>query len=474
MSPPDSTSLTGRMTVDGVTERLAGLSDEELARLDNELKVRVPFFPGEPSPIQRAFLLLDPVLDVLYGGAYGPGKSWALLMAALRYTDRPGYGGLLMRATLTELEAEPNGLIPTLGGWLDHTAARWTPRTRTWHFPSGATITFGYLQDPDDHLRYRGPSWHFVGIDQAEEIRPSHLQFMFSRLRRRAGDELPIRYRLTANPGGRAHEFLVRRYRTIERDLDPRSGRAFLPGLIEDNPHLDVASYEEVLSQLGEVEYRRGRWGDWTATVAGQVFLTQHITAIDSPPPGLRLVRAWDLASTAAVSGTDPDWTVGMLLGRAGNSLQDPTPPLEVILDVVRDRVDPAGVDRLMVATAIADGPAVPVVVEQEGRSAGRREIEHIRRSLQTAVPGIRVFGVEPSGSKIERASPAARWVNEGRVGVLAKPWAGPLLAELSQVGVGYHGHDDQMDALALAHRWLDRQQTGRGTGAALAAARVT
>ena len=451
---------------------LIRLDDDTRARLARDLEVTVPFCPHRPTAFQQAFLLLDPVLDVMYGGAYAGAKSWGLLMAALRYVDRPGYSALLLRETLTQLEAEPNGLIPTLGSWLDMGPARWAARTRTWHFPSGATISFGYLQDPDDHRRYRGPSWHMVGIDQAEEIRPAHLQFMFSRLRKPAGDRIPLRYRLTANPGGRAHEYLTDRYHTITRDLDPTSGRAFLPARLEDNPHMDAAAYELSLSQLGEVEYARGRLGDWSAQVGGQVFHTDRIAALDSPPAGLRLVRAWDLASTEAVAGTDPDWTVGVLLGRTGQLVSDPDSQ-EVVLDVVRARLDPAGVDRLMSATARADGAAVPVVVEQEGRSAGRREISHIRRSLTEAVPGVRVHGVEPVGSKIERASPAARWANEGKLAVLNRPWAGPLLDELRQIGLGYRGHDDQCDALAIAHGWLDRSVPRRPTGQALAAARI-
>ena len=55
--------------------------------------------PLRPSPRQEAFLLL-PVFEAFFGGAAGGGKSVALLMDALQYSDVPGYAALLLRPTL--------------------------------------------------------------------------------------------------------------------------------------------------------------------------------------------------------------------------------------------------------------------------------------------------------------------------------------------------------------------------------------
>ena len=57
------------------------------------------YIPFEPTPKQRAFLLMNQTKEILYGGAAGGGKSVAQLMAALQFVDIPGYSAILFRKT---------------------------------------------------------------------------------------------------------------------------------------------------------------------------------------------------------------------------------------------------------------------------------------------------------------------------------------------------------------------------------------
>ena len=102
------------------------------------------YIPQAATPKQSAFLLL-PHLEALYGGQAGGGKSSALLMAALQYVDVPGYAALLLRRTYADLSL-PGALMDRAADWLQPTDAHWNDTAKTWTFPSGATVTFGYLE----------------------------------------------------------------------------------------------------------------------------------------------------------------------------------------------------------------------------------------------------------------------------------------------------------------------------------------
>src|SRR4051812_48713519 len=101
------------------------------------------YCPHDPhaNPKQAAFLLF-PGLEAFYGGAAGGGKSDALLAGALQYVDVPGYAALLLRRTFSDL-ALPSALMARAHEWLGPTNARWNDTTKTWTFPSGASVTFG-------------------------------------------------------------------------------------------------------------------------------------------------------------------------------------------------------------------------------------------------------------------------------------------------------------------------------------------
>ena len=82
----------------------------------------------------------------MFGGAAYGGKSVGQLMTALMYVDQPHYRALIVRSTLAELK-ESGALIDMAHEWLDDTAASWSEIDKTWTFPSGAKIVFGYLAD---------------------------------------------------------------------------------------------------------------------------------------------------------------------------------------------------------------------------------------------------------------------------------------------------------------------------------------
>jgi hypothetical protein len=217
------------------------------------------YVPHVPHPPQAAFLLTGN-REVLYGGAAGGGKSDALLMAALQYVDEPGYSALLLRRTFADL-ALPDAIMARSHEWLRGTDAEWNERDKVWRFPSGATLTFGYLDHEADKYRYQGAAFQFVGFDELTQFTETQYRYLFSRLRRSAGSTVPLRMRAASNPGGVGHQWVYRRF-----FLEGRAkGRAFIPAKLEDNPTLDQASYEEGLAELDAVTRAQLLHGDWTA-----------------------------------------------------------------------------------------------------------------------------------------------------------------------------------------------------------------
>ena len=75
-------------------------------------------------------------------------------------------------------------------------------------------------------------------------------------------------------------------------------------------------------------------------------------------PEGLELVRSWDFASSVQASN-DPDWTVGLLMGR------EPHSQLIYILDVIRARLSPGPREQRVKSTALFDGDEVRIRIRK-------------------------------------------------------------------------------------------------------------
>lgn len=397
------------------------------------------YIPHAPFPQQSAFLLL-PHREVLYGGAAGGGKSNALLMAALQYVDVPGYRALLLRRTFADL-ALPGALMDRASEWLQGTNARWSERDKTWTFPSGATLSFGYLETEKDKFRYQGAEFQFVGFDELTQFTVSQYTYLFSRLRRLKGTTVPIRMRSASNPGGVGHEWVYQRF-FVE---GPEKGRIFVASKLTDNPYLDQEEYRESLAELDPITRRQLEHGDWNARHEGDVFKREWFKLVDPDELPLQVKRAiplryWDFAATKEQEGRDPDFTAGAKGVLVGGDLY--------VLDVRRFRSAPEEVERRVRQTAEEDGRAVRIHLEQEPGSSGKITISHFERNI---LPGFIVVANRPTGNKRERWKPFVSMAFKGRVFLVRGPWVTGFLDEAESVQWVDDGstHDDQIDAVS-------------------------
>jgi Terminase large subunit, T4likevirus-type, N-terminal len=241
--------------------------------------------PHSPTVKQAEFLAATE-LEVLYGGAAMGGKSDALLMAALQYVDVPGYSGLLLRRTFTDL-ALPGAIMDRSHQWLRGKACSWDSTRKRWTFPSGATLTFGYLDTAADRYRYQGMEVQFLGVDELTQFEELTYRYMLSRVRRLAGGIVPLRVRAATNPGGIGHDWVKKRF--IDGD------KPFIPARLEDNPHGDQAAYRDSLAQLDSVTRRQLEDGVWEQDAAGLLYQVPAKCRIYELPEGdWQYIRALD------------------------------------------------------------------------------------------------------------------------------------------------------------------------------------
>lgn len=403
-----------------------------------------PYCPETASITQKVFLRTYS-LEALFGGAAGGGKSSALLMAALQYVDVPGYSAILFRRTFADLSL-PGALMDRFKSWMDqYDDIHWNANSYVATFPSGARISFGYLNNTNDYLRYKGSEFQFIGMDEVTEIRESDYRYLFSRLRRPASGPLaqvPLRMRAASNP---APNWVRQRF-IVEGGKD---GRVFIPSKLTDNPGIDAVSYRLALQALDPIERRRLEMGDWWATTLGSLFDRTSAVIIDPTElPQLmssaRICRFWDLAATEpSFSNPNPDWTVGTLM------MFDQG--IAYILDVRKARVKGEKVEQLIAQTAYEDGHAVPIRMEQEPGSSGKALVDQYARYV---VPGYDFQGIRSTGDKLTRARPFAAAFANGNVRVVRGPWLSEWLDELSSFPEACD-HDDQVDSAVGAFTHL-------------------
>lgn len=408
-----------------------------------------------PTLRQAVFLCdrMNAVREVLYGGAAGGGKSDALLMAALQYVHVPGYSALILRKSFADL-ALPGAIMDRAHSWLTGTGAKWNGDTKTWTFPSGATITFGYLQTDKDKYRYQGSEFQFIAFDELTQFLEEDYQYMFSRLRRLKGSDVPIRMRSASNPGGIGHLWVKNRFLVSPWNQDTGQRRIFVKSTLKDNPYLDQDEYVESLMELGALERARLLDGDWDAEALGNKFRREWVELVQRhqvPWDELRCVRFWDLAATDPEPGKKPDWSVGALVG-----FHDIT-HYWYLLDVVRMQGSPGKVKQRMRQVAEADGFQVPIRVEQETGGAGKWAVE----ALDEHFLEYDFSGRRPTGNKEVRFNPVSvrmepeEGATYGKFKVLMAPWNEVCFNELELFP--NTEHDDQADAISGAYMELAR-----------------
>jgi predicted phage terminase large subunit-like protein len=427
----------------------------------------------KPQPGPQQNFLASAADIAIYGGGAGGGKTWALLLEPLRHRANPKFQAVIFRRNLVQV-TNPGGLWDESAKLYAPAGARPRIQSREWKFRSGARVKFAHLEHETTVYAWQGAQVPLICFDELTHFTRGQFFYMLSRNRSLSGIRPYVR--ATCNPDADSwvaeliawwidpetgfpiaeraaqlrwfvrngdaldwadsRDVLAARYPAI-----PPKSLTFVPARLDDNPALNRADpgYRANLLALPTVDRERLLGGNWKIRpAAGLYFSRGWCETVDAAPADLKFVRYWDLAATPRTADNDPDWTVGVKLGRAGNGAY-------LVADVVRFQGGPGEVVARVKNTATADGRAVRIGLPQDPGSAGKMLAASFVRELD----GYAVVVARESGDKITRFGPFSAQARAGNVQILRGAWNEDFLAALE--GFPEARHDDDADAAAGA-----------------------
>lgn len=434
----------------------------------------------QPGP-QTKFLSCS--TDVaIFGGAAGGGKSFGLLLdaagSAMRYN---GFGAVIFRRTGNQVMSEgglwdkSEELYPVIGGI-------GTRHDKTWRFKAkGSAISFAHLEHDKDRFTWQGAEIAYVGFDELTHFTENQFWYLLGRNRSMCGSKPMMRATTNPDPDHFAADLVawyidqdsgyaipersgvIRWFVRIGDDLHwghskdeltilygPEIAKyaksfTFIRSMIEDNPILleKNPEYLASLMALNTVDRERLRFGNWKVrATAGMYYQAPWFKLVDEYPRGYRMVRYWDRAATEKTALNDPDWTVGLKM------MRDPQ-GIFYILDVIRARLRPLGVEDLIRQTAELDGPDTDIILEKDPAQAGVMEIDYLMRRLA----GYPVFQMPKTVNTELLCRGSTSQCQAGNMRMLRGEWNQPFISEMVNFPNG--SKDDQVTGFVGAFNYI-------------------
>lgn len=432
--------------------------------------------------------MATPASICIYGGAAGGGKSFGLLLSALRYKNVPGFGCTIFRRNFNQIFAQGGLWDESMkiyqgvrGADAKFARGQWWFRDKDGNIVS--KVTFAHIERDEDVHKWQGSQICEIGFDELTHFSEKTFFYMLSRNRSTCGVTPFVR--ATCNPdadswvakfiewwidqetgypiperSGKIRWFIRRNeilywantkqelwaqfnLQTPEEREEPRSV-TFIMSKLSDNKELLKVNpgYLANLKALSLIERERLLNGNWKIKAAAGLFFkrTQLGDILDRVPADVvRWVRCWDLAATEKTEDGDPAFTAGVLIGKRKNGRY-------VIADVINKQMSASDVRKTIKLTAQADRAAykrVRIRLPKDPGQAGKEQAESYIKFLS----GFDVTTEAESGSKEARAEPMAAQWQAGNFDIVYGDWNEEFLLQLENFPNGKF--KDMVDASA-------------------------
>ena len=431
----------------------------------------------------------------IYGGAAGGGKTCGMLIDALRWKDREGYGAVFFRKNHNQIFSQ-GGLwdegmklysgiaraYPQLG------RSRWVFRGSDGHEVS--KISFAHIEREQDVHKWQGSQICGLYFDELTHFSEKTFFYMLSRNRSTCGVTPYVR--ASCNPDADSwvakfiswwidpdtgypikersgvirwmlrredqlywadtKEELIEQFKLgSPEELNEPKSVTFIASTIYDNQILlkTNPSYLANLKALPLVERERLLQGNWKIKPAAGLYFkrVQLRSILDAPPLDVvSWARAWDLAATSEDEGGEPAYTAGVLMGKRRDGTY-------VVADVVNVRMEANDVRQLIKLTAEKDramfGP-VHIRLPQDPGQAGKAQAKSFVKFLS----GFAVKAIPETGSKESRAEPVAAQWQAGNFDLVYGAWNEMYLDQLESFPMSRF--KDMVDATSAAYNELE------------------
>lgn len=429
------------------------------------MKEKIIFAP-QKGPQEK--FMATPADICIYGGAAGGGKTYALLLEALRHMSNPNFNAVIFRKEYTQITA-PGGLWDTsrlIYSYIKGSCSLKTPKLH-WRFKSGATVNFAHIGCDDDCEGWQGSQIALIGFDELTHFSEYSFFYMMSRNRTTCGIKPYIRATCNPDADSWVAEFIkwwidqetgypipersgkVRWMMRLNEDIfwfDTKQEAVdvaiengvdyekavimaksvtFIASTLQDNKILmkNDPGYMANLLALALVERERLLYGNWKIkAAAGLMFKRTKVNMLENLPTDVILwARGWDLAATSEDEDGEPAYTAGVLIGKRKNGRY-------IIADVINRRCDSAEVRELIKMTCITDRTKYGRVITRLPQDPGQAGKDQAQSYLKF-LAGFTVKILPESGDKVTRAEPlSAQWLglegmDKGNVDVLIADW---------------------------------------------------